>query len=569
MATRLNIETPAGPARIDAESLVAAYPGPAAWLARGGVLRAVNDPARALVAALAERPGLAAVAATAAPRSETVTLPAAPGATTQQTIELALVPLDGGVLLFGHDASLAANLRLALVDSRRRYKDLVEASSDFAWETDAAGCFDFVSPRGGLGFSAAELIGRAADSLQMDDDHGDAAVLSPFAARQRVDAVELWLKRADGEAACVLVSAVPVYDQDGAWHGARGVWHDVTDDRARYAALADAQTRERMLAHIVRTIRDEVEPAAILATTTSTAVRALGADGAQIWRLAGEPGLVAAAHHGARPPAGVEAAARAAFDADGGAPVAIDDGEARMIAASADYRRARNGAMVVWRAADGPAWSESDRLLVAGIAGQLGIALAQIAQHEQLAALARTDGLTGLVNARTFRRILARRLAAAPRSGRGNALVYVDLDNFKLVNDRHGHERGDQVLQAVARALTDVVRAADVVARLGGDEFALWLEDVDRDDAERIARRIVAIREDLAPLSGAPDRPLGLSVGCIVLDAAANPGEPDIVARADAAMYRIKHAGKSDYAIETMTPAAGPDLACECEGAGR
>ncbi|MBL8837366.1 MAG: sensor domain-containing diguanylate cyclase [Alphaproteobacteria bacterium] len=569
MATRLNIEALSG-GPVDAQTLVEAFPGPAAWLARGGVPRAVNAAARAMVAALAERPGLAAIAAVAAPRSETVTLPVAPGATTQQTIELALVPHDGGVLLFGHDASLAANLRVALVDSRRRYKDLVEASSDFAWETDAVGRFDFVSPRGGLGFSAAELIGRAADSLQMDADGGaDPAATSPFAARQRVESVELWLKRADGEAACVLVSAVPVHDEAGVWRGARGVWHDVTDDRARYAALADAQNRERMLAHIVRTIRDEVEPAAILATTTSTAVRALGADGAQIWRLAGESGLVPAAHHGARPPGGIEEAARAAFESAGGAPVAIDDGAARMIAASADYRRARNGAMVVWRAADGPAWSESDRLLIAGIAGQLGIALAQIAQHEQLAALARTDGLTGLVNARTFRRILARRLAAAPRPGRGSALVYVDLDNFKAVNDRHGHERGDQVLQTVARRLGEAVRAADVVARLGGDEFALWLEDVDRADAERIARRIVAIRDELAPLSGAAERPLGLSVGCVVLDPAASPSEQDIVARADAAMYRIKHAGKSDYAIEPMTPAERPEAKCECEGDGR
>ena len=558
MATRLNIDAPSGAGILDAGALVSSYPGPAAWVGRGGVLRAANEPARALVAALADRPGLKALVAIAAARSETVTLPAAPGSTAGQTIELALIPHDGGALLFGHDASLAANLRTALVDSRRRYKDLVEASSDFAWETNAAGCFDFVSPRGGLGYGAAELIGRRADSLQLDEDGAaDPAMPSPFAARASVEEVEMWLRGADGEAACVLVSAVPVFDDTGAWRGARGVWHDVTEDRARYAALADAQNRERMLAHIVRTIRDEVEPAAILATTTSTAVRALGADGAQIWRVGGDGGLIAAAHHGGAAPDAAAEAARAAIAAEASGPAAIERQGARIVAACADYRCARNGAIVVWRASDAAPWSESDLLLIAGIAGQLGIALAQIAQHEQLAQLARTDGLTGLINARTFRRVLARRLADAPRPGRGSALVYVDLDNFKAVNDRHGHERGDHVLQTLARHLGSVVRAGDVVARLGGDEFALWLDDVDHGDAERIAKRIVALREDLAPMSGAPDRPLGLSVGCIVISPEAHPGDEALVARADAAMYRIKHNGKCGYAIENWDGAVG------------
>jgi diguanylate cyclase (GGDEF)-like protein len=221
---------------------------------------------------------------------------------------------------------------------------------------------------------------------------------------------------------------------------------------------------------------------------------------------------------------------------------------ARMLAASAGYRHTRNGVIAVWRDPAAPDWSDSDKKLIEGIGSHLGIALAQIAQHEQLASLARTDGLTGLVNARTFRRILARRLVEA----RGGALVYVDLDNFKLVNDRHGHERGDAALQALALNLLGAVRVDDIVGRLGGDEFALWLDEVDHAALARVAARVIAIREALLPHAGAPDRPLSLSVGCVMVPRGAALDENALLARADAAMYRVKRGGKGNFVIETI-----------------
>ena len=280
MATRLYIP---GDALVDAAALVAGFPGPAAWLARGGAVRAANEAGRKLVAALPGR-ALAAFAAAGAPRSEELTLPGEAGDDATRAIELALVPIAAGVLLLGRDLSLAANLRRALVDSRKRYKDLVEVSSDFAWETNGAGRFDFVSPRGALGFTAAELIGRAADALLFAMPDLDPPP-SPFATRRPIEQVETWLTDADGEAACVLVSAVPILDASGAWSGARGVWRDVTEDRSWRAALDDARNREQMLAHIVRTMRDEVEPAAMLDATARTTARALGAEGAWICLL--------------------------------------------------------------------------------------------------------------------------------------------------------------------------------------------------------------------------------------------------------------------------------------------
>ncbi|MBM3538463.1 MAG: PAS domain S-box protein, partial [Alphaproteobacteria bacterium] len=247
--------------------LVTAWPGPAARLAADGSVIEANAAAAALLDELRSRAGaggfatlIAAAAADVQARTDTIVVPAEP---TPVTFDFSLVALPGGeVVLLGRDVSLAANLRQALADSRLRFKDLVEISSDFAWETDAAGNFTFVSPRGALGWKATDLLGRPASSL-IDETVPMGDGPSPFSTKRPVDQVELWLRRADGTPACVAISAVPLRG-DGVTGGARGVWRDVSEMHTREAALAKAENRERLVGYITRTIRDEVEPEAML-----------------------------------------------------------------------------------------------------------------------------------------------------------------------------------------------------------------------------------------------------------------------------------------------------------------
>lgn len=147
-------------------------------------------------------------------------------------------------LLLGHDLTVEHNLRMALADSRERYRDLVRASATFAWETDTHGRFVFVSPEGALGYSAAELVGEAPGRFLAHDEI-DLPQSSPFTALATVHESDSWFRRADGTLACLLVSAVPVQGHDGRPAGARGVCRDVTEARERDAALARALHRER------------------------------------------------------------------------------------------------------------------------------------------------------------------------------------------------------------------------------------------------------------------------------------------------------------------------------------
>jgi diguanylate cyclase (GGDEF)-like protein/PAS domain S-box-containing protein len=171
-----------------------------------------------------------------------------------------------------------------------------------------------------------------------------------------------------------------------------------------------------------------------------------------------------------------------------------------------------------------------------------------------LAHRVRHDELTGLANRAHLMERLARRQVPAPgvrtsavRGGR--AVLFVDLDRFKPVNDTHGHEAGDAVLVAVARRLEGIVRDSDVVARLGGDEFVIVLEPApSHRTAERIGQRVV---EELARpilLADGTEVVVGASVGLVAGHGDDDPDE--LLRRADAAAYRAKAAGRGRLVID-------------------
>ena len=159
--------------------------------------------------------------------------------------------------------------------------------------------------------------------------------------------------------------------------------------------------------------------------------------------------------------------------------------------------------------------------------------------RDAMAHLAYHDALTGLPNRRMFEQRLMQALELSRRSGRSCALLFVDLDDFKAINDTHGHAVGDLVLQAVARTIVGAVRQADTVARLAGDEFTVLCENVDSDEA---ALKIVAALEHAfdAPLDidGQPF-PARASVGVSLFPRDAQDAH-GLLTSADEAMYRVK-----------------------------
>jgi diguanylate cyclase (GGDEF)-like protein len=153
---------------------------------------------------------------------------------------------------------------------------------------------------------------------------------------------------------------------------------------------------------------------------------------------------------------------------------------------------------------------------------------------------ARTDALTGAGNWRSFNDIAERELARARRESSPLSLGYLDLDDFKKVNDTHGHSIGDDLLILVAETLRRNTRSVDFVARLGGDEFATLLPGTDRDGAVRLFARVQAALEDAAARRGWPVR---FSVG-VVTYRARPASVQDMVKTADDLMYEAKRGSK-------------------------
>lgn len=165
----------------------------------------------------------------------------------------------------------------------------------------------------------------------------------------------------------------------------------------------------------------------------------------------------------------------------------------------------------------------------------------QRARIAELERLATTDPLTGIANRRGFEAALARVLSLVKREGQSGAVTYIDLDDFKSVNDSHGHDAGDAVLREVARVLRAGAREFDVVSRLGGDEFAVIFVGADVEIGRRRAEQLYHLLNSTVVRWKGQAIAIRASFGIEVFDGDSDPSA--IVGRADAAMYRAKHDG--------------------------
>ena len=169
-----------------------------------------------------------------------------------------------------------------------------------------------------------------------------------------------------------------------------------------------------------------------------------------------------------------------------------------------------------------------------------------ISQHliQQIKDLNRHDDLTSCLKRNVFNDELTREINRAARTKRPLCVMMIDLDNFKRVNDNHGHKRGDDVLSSAASELKLAIRKTDFIGRYGGDEFCITLPETDAAAAEDVAKRILLLSENVE----AKNLGISFSIGIAELTDPSEPPEA-LLSRADEALYRAKSAGKSQLTI--------------------
>lgn len=441
-----------------------------------------------------------------------------------------------------HDAPAAAAAAQAQAWERRQ-RTLVTLAPVGIIETDASGACTYVNPRW------CEMTGLAPRDAWGD---GWTAALHPgdrervFAAWVRAVAagrdlhLEHRLLRPGGEERWASVSSVPVLDGVGDVVGHLATVTDVTDLKATEQALRDAEER----------FRHAFEDAPAGMALVGLDGRFLQVNRA-LCELTGhaEDLLLRTTWH------------RIVHPDD--AP----EDEAAVDALLAGRLRTHHREERLLHAAGEAVWVSAHLTVVRAADGTPRHLLAQVLDvtdrrrfEKRLQHMADHDPLTGLLNRRRFEEELDRQVALVQRYGPRGALLVLDLDHFKLVNDTLGHGAGDELIVSVADVLRRRLRATDHIARLGGDEFAVLLPEATVADAERVAEELVeAIRRHAAVLNGDRPRRVTASLGIALFETGLQAGE-EVLVNADLAMYDAKEAGRDRVVLLAADRYAEPRM---------
>jgi two-component system cell cycle response regulator len=231
------------------------------------------------------------------------------------------------------------------------------------------------------------------------------------------------------------------------------------------------------------------------------------------------------------------------------APVTVDEpllpGDPPPVAGPATL-----GVLALYDRVGGGAFDDADLHTLRTFAGQAGVAVHNVRMHEEAQRLSLTDPLTGLWNYRYLRESLRREVERASRFGRMLAVLVLDLDHFKDVNDTYGHAAGDAVLGEFARRIRVGLREVDVAFRQGGEEFVVLLPETDAYGGAIVAERLgAAVRDRPMPVDGHTDQiPVTVSIGVAVFPEHGATAQ-QVLAAADRALYAAKKAGRDTYRL--------------------
>ena len=425
-----------------------------------------------------------------------------------------------------------------------------------AWSAAAASLY---------GFTAREVVGRHPTMLVSPDlDFERDELMRAALSGRPVAPYETERRRKDGSRVEVAVALSPLFDATGRVVGARvdvrpldGAHQFSVGEEDDSARTSRRQRSQRRLAEVQERFRIAFLHApngiALLSTAPGSEGTFLDANPALALQLGcdGE-GLIGRSLFDFLPPA-----------ADGEEPETL----AALLGATGaearpERRFVRGDGCDVWLQIGASVVHDGDGRPLYAVANLQDVTAAR--WHEaELRHLADHDGLTGLLNRRCFGVRLEEALAGSRADGGSGAVLLLDLDKFKAVNDTCGHAVGDQLLRRVSAALRSRVRESDVVARLGGDEFGILLNDVTPATARDVAAELLtAVEQEAAVVTSDCDVRVTASIGLSMLDAATRASAEGLLSDADTAMYAAKRSGRNRFAT-------GPSPAPRIAGAAR
>ncbi len=447
----------------------------------------------------------------------------------------------------GRDVTERESMIAALRLSEERLRALSALATEWYWETDAELCFTVVRGPGAVAQRLdASMRGRPISALgQHPRYHVDwPALEGRLQRREAFRRVPFCVDRRDGQTGYFEVSAEPVND-GGRFVGYRGLAWDVTEREALLARVTDSEARFRALTALSSDWYWEMDAQLVIASV--------------------KPGGSAASGFGAEAIVG-----RPLWDSD--LELVQPSGWEEVRTLLETRRPVRDLLVRRWNPGAGAplyALVSGDPIIApdGSFGGYRGVGkniTEQVRAQERIERLATVDPLTQLANRQSFDERAQRLLTGAYADGRQCALLFIDLDNFRLLNNGYGHRVGDRVLSMVASRMRAVVGEPNLLGRRGGDELVVLLTDVPRPEAavETAQKLIKSISE--------PERVLGMEVSVtpsigIAFFPADGVDLDSLLNAADAAMYQAKEAGRKTYAFYTPAVARRVDLRLRLE----
>jgi diguanylate cyclase (GGDEF)-like protein len=457
-----------------------------------------------------------------------------------------------------------------LRDSEARFRSLTELSSDIYWEQDEQLRFTVMT---GTEFGSRDvrdfpLFGKRRweiDYFNIRGSDWDEHIAMLEAHRPFHD-FELCRLNDAGKTIWLSITGEPVFDADGAFKGYRGVGKDITARKEAEEKVRQQAQQQRLIAEFGRQALADTDLAGVLqrAVTLAAAtldvpyanVLQLDADGTRLTYQAvvgwpagwiGQRGVpVRPGSHIAHALSHREAHVVEDYHAETGfAPSLLPPLGVRSSIRVPIFGTSRTFGVLAVHTATPRRFTESEVNFLQSVASMLAVAIERKSAEERLAYLAQFDSLTGLPNRHLFHDRLTHTMAHARRNSRPMAVLFIDLDRFKLVNDTQGHRAGDLLLKQAAARLTQCVRASDTVGRFGGDEFGAIVSDLVRPaDASLVAEKIIDALARPFELDG-HETFISASVGITLFPADAEDAGA-LIMNADAAMYRAKEQGRNN-----------------------
>lgn len=415
-----------------------------------------------------------------------------------------------------------------LRESERLFRYLVETSNDLVWIVDRDGCWSYLSPRATrqiFGCEPEDLLGKRLVDTQPEAERSRTeAMLARVLAEGTASHFETVHVNRSGDRVVLSLNATPMRDGSGQITGVTGTATDISRLKTREVELSAALEDQSLIFDSVSEgivmLRDGV-----VHKCNRRFAEMLGYSPDE---LVGRPSVLWYANP-------------AEWDPSASLPHAVREEDGSL---HTELRVKRRDGGVFWCDARG-------RILNPGRPedGSLWIYIDISARKEResrIQHLADHDALTGLLNRRMFDDRLRQAIANARRSENIVALMLVDLDEFKSINDTYGHLTGDYVLRTVAKRIQESVRETDTVARLGGDEFVVVLVGQrSTEDPALVAEKMLGAITQPIPAGGRHFE-IGASIGISIFPRDGDSPEA-LLRHADAAMYRVKDAGKNRY----------------------